>query len=58
LYAKLATAYRKAVRPTDAREALAAGSAITARLVSQFPDQSRWKQDLSWFDEQILALKN
>ena len=56
-YAKLASAYLKAEQPAKAGEALAAGRAIIARLVAQFPDWSQWKQDLSWFDQQIAALK-
>ena len=57
-YAQLAFAYLKAVQPAKAREALAAGRAIVAPLVAQFPDQAQWKQDLSWFEHQIAALKN
>jgi hypothetical protein len=41
-----------------AREALSAGRDIIARLVTEFPDWSQWKRDLSWFDEQIATLKN
>jgi len=43
---------------TEAREALAAGREIIARLVAQFPDHAQWKRDLGWFDRQIAALKN
>jgi tetratricopeptide (TPR) repeat protein len=57
-YAKLAEAYGRAKQPSKAREALTAGRAIIARLVEQFPDWSRWKQDLSWFDTQIATLEN
>jgi hypothetical protein len=56
-YAKLATVYQKAGQLTEAREALATGRAIMAQLVAQFPGWSQWKQDLSWFDQQIAALK-
>jgi hypothetical protein len=57
-HAKLASAYLKAGQPTNAGEALAAGRAIIAGLVTRFPDWSRWKQDLIWFDQQIARLKN
>jgi hypothetical protein len=56
-YAKLATVYQNAGQLTEAPEALATGRAIMAQLVEQFPDWSQWKQDLSWFDQQIAALK-
>jgi hypothetical protein len=57
-YAKLADVYRKSEQAAKAREALAAGRVIIARLVTQFPDHTLWKQDLVWFDQQIAALKN
>jgi hypothetical protein len=57
-YAKLAVTYQGAAQPAKAREALAAGRAIVAPLVAQFPDQAQWKQQLTWFDQQIVALKN
>ena len=57
-YAKLASAYLKAEQSMKAREALSAGRDIIVRLVTQFPDWSQWKRDLSWFDEQIATLKN
>ena len=55
-HAHLAFAYRKAAQPAQAREALAAGRAIIAPLVAQFPQWSQWKQDLVWFDQQIAEL--
>jgi hypothetical protein len=57
-YAKLASAYLKATQLTEAREALSTGRDIISRLVTQFPGWSQWKQDLSWFDQQIAALKD
>jgi hypothetical protein len=54
-YAKLAYVYRKSEQAANAREALAAGRAIMARLVEQFPDQVQWKRDLVWFDRAISA---
>jgi len=57
-YTRLASAYLRAEQPTKARDALSAGRDIVARLVTQFPDRSQWKQDLAWFDQQIAALKN
>jgi tetratricopeptide (TPR) repeat protein len=52
-YARLAVAYRKAAQQVQAREALAAGRAIIAPVVAQFPDWSQLKKDLAWFDYQI-----
>jgi hypothetical protein len=57
-YAKLATVYLKARQPMKAREAFGAGHDIVAVLAVQFPDQAQWKQDLTWFDKQIAALKD
>ena len=57
-YAKVADAHLRAKQAAKAGEALVAGRAIIARLVAQFPDWSEWNQDLSWFDQQIAALKN
>jgi hypothetical protein len=57
-YVFLALAYRAAAQPAKSREALAAGRAIIAPLAAQFPDQAQWKQQLTWFDQQIAALKN
>ena len=55
-YGRLASAYRAAGQLVQARQNLAAGRAIIARLVQQFPDWAVWKQDLAWFDAQIAAL--
>jgi SAM-dependent methyltransferase len=58
-YAHLAYSHLlNARQSTDAREALAAGREIIARLVAQFPDEAQWTRDLGWFDRQIAALKN
>jgi len=58
-YAHLAYAHLlMANQSTEARDALAAGREIMARLVAQFPDHAQWQQDLGWFDQQIAALKN
>jgi hypothetical protein len=57
-YAKLADAYRKAGQPAKAREALAAGHAIIARLVARYPDWPQWKRDLAWIERQIAELGN
>ena len=57
-YEKVTSAYPKATQSMEAREALSTGRDIIARLVTQFPDWSQWKQDLSWFDRQFAALKN
>ena len=57
-YAQLATVHLKAQETIKAREALSAGRDIIAGLQTQFPDRSEWKQDLSWFDQQIAALKS
>lgn len=58
-YAHLAYSYLlSASQSTEARDALAAGREIMARLVAQFPDHALWDRDLQWFDRQIAALKN
>jgi hypothetical protein len=57
-YARLASAYLKTEQSMKPRKAFSAGRDIVARLVTQFPDWSQWKRDLSWFDQQIAALKN
>jgi hypothetical protein len=54
-YKKVGDTYRKAGQLTKAREALAAGRAIIAQLVAQYPDWVQWKQDLAGFDQQIDA---
>jgi hypothetical protein len=56
-YAKLASIYLASKQMSQARDALAAGRAVLAPLVEQYPDWSEWKQDLAWFDRQIAALK-
>jgi hypothetical protein len=40
----------------EARQQLAAGRAIIARLVEQYPAWAQWKKDLAWFDDQIAGL--
>ena len=55
-YAKLGDTYRKAGNLLEARQNLAAGRAIIARLVTQHPDFAAWKNDLAWFDKQLAAL--
>jgi predicted Zn-dependent protease len=57
-YSKLATVYMYTKQPSNARDALAAGRDIVARMATQFADHSELKQELSWFDQQIAALKN
>jgi cell pole-organizing protein PopZ len=57
-YAKIASVYREASQPQRAREALASGRAIIARMVADHPNQAEWKQDLAEFDAQIEALEN
>jgi hypothetical protein len=52
----LGVAYQKAEQRMEAREAFAAGRAIIARLVTQFPDWSEFKEDLSWLDQHIDTL--
>ena len=55
-YAKLGDAYRKSNETAEAREALASGRAIIAKLVEQHPDWAEWKRDLAWFDARIAEL--
>ena len=58
-YAHLAYSHLlSASQSTEARDALAAGREIMARLVAQFPGHALWERDLQWFDRQIAALKN
>jgi hypothetical protein len=57
-YEHLAYAYLKADQPMKAADTLAAGRAIVAQLVAQFPDWPQWQQDLAWFDQKIAALRN
>ena len=58
-YTHLAYAHLLSARQsTKARDALAAGREIMARLVAQFPEHAQWRRDLGWFDRQIAALKN
>ena len=58
-YAHLAYCHLlSASQSTEARDALAAGREIMARLVAQFPDHALWERDLEWFDRQIATLKN
>ena len=45
----------KAGQLMKAREAFAAGRAIIAQLVAQYPDWVQWKKDLASFDQQIDA---
>jgi hypothetical protein len=47
---KLATACRAAGDIESARAHLAAGRAIMAELVDQFPEWAQWRRDLTWFD--------
>ena len=49
----MADAYRGSNGTENARQALASGRVIIAKLVEQYPDWAQWKQDLAWFDEQI-----
>ena len=56
-HARLADVYQKSQQAANAQQMLAAGRAIIASLVAQFPDQTSWKQDLVWFDQQIAARK-
>ena len=57
-YSRLAWAYIQIGQLVKAHETLLAGRGIIARLVTQFPDQSQWNQDLAWFDQLIAALKD
>ena len=55
--ANLGDVYRKANDLVQAPRHLTEGPAIIADLVARFPDWAEWKQDLTWFDGQIAALK-
>jgi hypothetical protein len=54
-YVRLADFYRTSGQPAKARQAFAAGRAIMARLVAQFPQQTKLKQEFAWFDAQKSA---
>jgi tetratricopeptide (TPR) repeat protein len=56
-HSKLADMYRRANDPARARQHLTEGRAIIAGLVAKFPDWAQWKNDLTWFDEQLNSLK-
>jgi len=56
-HANLARAYRRSGDPAQARLELDSGRAIMAGLVAKFPDWAEWKNDLTWFDGQLAALK-
>jgi hypothetical protein len=54
-YVRLADFYRKSGRNSDARKALATARVIMARLVVQFPQQAKLKQEFAWFDADAAA---
>ena len=49
-YKKVGDTYGKTGQLTKAHEAFAAGPAIIAQLVVQYPDWVQWKKYLAWFD--------
>jgi hypothetical protein len=49
-YVRLADFYKKSGRNSDARKALATARVIMARLVAQYPQQAKLKQEFAWFD--------
>ena len=55
---KLANAYLKDGRPSEARDAFNVARTIEAALVDAHPDDAQFKNDLAWVDEQIAALEN
>jgi hypothetical protein len=49
-YVRLADFYKKSGRSSAARKALATARVIMARLVAQYPQQAKLKQEFAWFD--------
>lgn len=54
-YAKLADAFSRQGRASEASQALAAGRDILANLTEKYPDWEEWKRNLAWFDAQLAA---
>jgi hypothetical protein len=52
----LAVALQQYEHEQEARDHLAAGRAISAQLVQQYPAWAECKRDLAWFDKQIAML--
>ena len=52
----LADVYRRSNDPNNTLAALRQGQTVMKRVVKLSPDNAGWKDDLSWFDEQIAAL--
>jgi hypothetical protein len=56
-YAKLARLHQQAGDRGHALDAFREGRAIMERVVRRSPEYAAWKQDLTWFDSQIVSLE-
>lgn len=56
-YAKLARLHQQAGDRVLALGAFKDGRAIMERIVRLSPEYGAWKQDLTWFDSQIVSLE-
>ena len=56
-FAKLARLHEKAGDRVRALAAFRDGRAIMERVVRLSPEYTAWKQDLIWFDSQIVSLE-
>jgi tetratricopeptide (TPR) repeat protein len=57
IHAKLAETYRRQGEADKAKDELAAGKAIMARMTKLSPDNAAWNRELTWFEDQIRALE-
>jgi hypothetical protein len=56
LHANLARVFIRTGQKQNALDELRQDSAIIAALISLSPDNTTWKTDLGWFDQQIKLL--
>jgi hypothetical protein len=56
-YVKLARWHQQIGETDRALDLFREGRTIMERIVKLFPEHAGWKEDLSWFDAQIDALK-
>lgn len=57
-YSRLSAAYKKQNNLPELRQALDAGREVALRLVAAHPDVALYKEELTWFDRELAALKN
>jgi hypothetical protein len=56
-YSQLVSAYKRQNNLAEMRKALDAGREIARRLVAAYPDVELYKQELTWFERELAALK-